>query len=166
MKKTKIKFRVSYKRAIISKISVVLLIIVFLSGCYGGNDISSAYLLDYNESSFEETMNRFVKDMIESNEENVDIDFSCGWKEGWTGKDAPNAGTLMKNEKPMTYIMSIKLTCDEEIETNRLIYYMIHNKKTNTLLVQGGSFDEDGDVYPMSMKEARDDLKDIFDEYN
>ncbi len=142
--------------------TLILLVLILTSGCAVKGNISSATLIGYESSSFEETMTSFFEDM--TNEEVVNL--SYGWNENWVGNYAPDSNVLTSNETAMTYVVSVNLDYDGETETNRMIYYMIHNTKENTLSVQGGLFDEDGDIYPMNLNEARDELEMIFDEYN
>ncbi len=141
---------------------LVLMLFICMTGCSQRNDISNATLIGYDASPFEKTMTNYFNDM--SNDEVANI--SYGWKEDWVGEDAPNSEFLISNEKAMTYVVSVNLAYDGETETNRMIYYMIHNTKENTLSVQGGLFDEDGVIYPMSLSEARNAIEMIFDEYN
>lgn len=155
-------FQFKIGKGIIIQTMLILLLFILMTGCNERNNISDATLIGYDASSFEKTMVNYFEDM--SNDEVVNL--SYGWKEGWAGDDAPNPEVLISNEKAMTYVVSVDLASDGEKETNRMMYYMIHNTKENTLSVQGGSFDEDGDIYPMSLSEARNEMEMIFSEYN
>ena len=140
----------------------VLIIFGLITGCDGTGSVSSAKLLGYEESSFEETMEKYFEDM--TNDEVVKL--SSEWKEGWIGNGAPNSEVLNSNEKAMTYVIAIDLSHDDELETNRMIFYMVHDINENILSVHGGEFDEDGNIYYMGLDEARSELEMIFDEYN
>lgn len=149
------------KGAIIQGI-IILLVFILMAGCSKRGNISSATLVGYDASSFEKTMLEYFEDMRTEDVSNL----SYGWKEGWEGSYAPSSKALHPDEKAMTYILTVDLIDDDETELNRMIFYMIHNTKTNTLSAHGGLFDEDGEIYPMSLSETRDGLKSIFDQYN
>ncbi len=140
---------------------IVLISAVFITGCSKA-DISSAKLLGYDNITFNEAMDKMVKDMM--NDEVSSL--SKEWKNGWAGEYAPDETVLNSNEKAMTYVLSIKLDYEGKTETNRMIFYFIHDLTDNTLSVQGGLLSEDGDEYPMSLSEAREGLEEMFDEYN
>lgn len=150
------------KKGVLVQTLLILLLFIFMTGCGKRNNISDATLIGYDASPFEKTMMNYFDDMSNNEVDNI----SYGWQEGWMGNDAPNSVALTSNEKAMTFVVSINLAFDGETETNRMVFYMIHNTKENTLSVQGGSLDEDGDIYPMSLNEARDNIESIFDEYN
>ncbi len=156
------RFPYKSKKGVLVQAMLVLLLFIFMTGCGKINNISEATLIGYDASPFEKTMINYFDDM--SNDEVANL--SYGWKEGWIGDDTPNPEVLTSNEKAMTFVVSVNLAFDGETETNRMIFYMIHNTKENTLSVRGGAFDEDGDIYPMSLNEARDEIEMIFDEYN
>ncbi|MBQ3055729.1 MAG: hypothetical protein IJC88_06455 [Oscillospiraceae bacterium] len=150
------------KKKIILILLAVLAVMLLFSLFGKKGDPSSAKLVGYDSRSFEKTMKVYFKDMM--NEEVKS--FSYEWKQGWPGEYAPDSDFLSSHEKPVTFVTSVQLAYAGGTETNRMVYYLIHDKKHNTLSVQGGFFDEDGEQYPFSLSEARSELEAIFDEYN
>lgn len=140
--------------------SVILVLSVLVLCMMGCSDIKKAKLVGYDGQSFDDTMADFFKYMKDE-----DTDVSAEWKEGWRGSNAPELSYLEDNEKPMTYVIEIDIG-GEYGEHNRIMFYMIHDTKENTLQVLGASMEEDGDRYSLTRSEAREMLYEIFDEYN
>lgn len=136
---------------------LVLLVFAFITGCSGKKNISDATLLGYDDVVFEEAMKNYFDDM--SNDEVANL--SYGWKDGWVGEFAPDSDFLTSNEKAMSFVISVNLVSDNETETNHMVFYMIHNTKDNTVSVQGGLFDENGDTYPMGLIESQELIDEI-----
>lgn len=153
-------------KKLIFKSILVLFAVIFLTGCsFEKGDLSTATLTGYDGRSFEETMEQYCEYMTD-NGTAVRTSFSSDWQEGWVGEDTPSAEILASNGKAVTYILSITLVFEDEVEKNQMVFWMNHKTKSNTLSVQGGYMNEKGNIYPFDKSEARNLLEEIFDEYN
>ena len=148
-------------------IALFMVTFALMTGCEKKVDISEAQFEGYTARSFEQTMKIYCKKMIDNVTENdTTANYSCGWKEGWVGKNSLNSDVLLDNEKPMTFILSVKLENDDVMETNRFLFYLIHDVKENKLYPQGAVMNEDGEECTFDLEETRKFLEEIFDEYN
>lgn len=143
--------------ATLAILAVLLLSLLLSTTACGSASLSSAKLLGHDSITFEKAMESYFDSMM--NDEVSGI--SHGWAEGWQGSSL-NAGILTSNEKPVTYIVTVNLNYMGEVETNRLLFFLVHNTKTNMLSVQGGLMDEDGETYSMSMSDARSMLSEAY----
>ena len=129
----------------------MLMVLVILSGC--GANIADATVSGYGDVPFESAMTKWM------NAQEVDADtgsVTYEWQEGWSGAQAPDSPALSKDEQKMTYILTLTLTNNNGVtdELNHMVFYFIHNTKTNTLIVKGGYMDEDGYIYDFDAAEA------------
>ena len=151
------------KKGVIVKTMISLLILILMVGCVGKGDISKAILIGYESKPFEEVMKKVAMNEFKDNEEISSV--SYGWSNGWEGKYAPDTGNLRLYEAAMSYVISTDLEDEGETESNRCVFYMIHNTIDNTLSVQGGVIELDGEVAPGSKSEVRELVEYLYDEY-
>ena len=128
--------------------------VVFSSPDTSKSSVSSARLCGYNKKSFETTMKDFWKQVA---------GFSCKWCEGWDESFAFDR-PFSKDERAVTFVMSIKTETEGEIESGRL--YMLHNTRDNGLSAVGFIDRNDGYVQEYTAEEITNALKTVFDEYN
>ena len=159
----------TYGRYFVPALMVILLIVIVCVFVFSFSskkgDLSTATLTGYDGHSFEETMERYGEYMADYGTAER-ATFSSDWQEGWVGADAFNAEVLASKGKAVTYILSLTLFFEDEVETNQFVFWMIHNTKGNTLSVQGGYTNQGGILYPSDKSDTRSFLEEIFDEYN
>lgn len=146
------------RKVLLVVLGVILLLV--LGGC-GSNNIASAELLGYEGGSFEKAMENYWEDWRSQNNEISEM--SYGWIDGWVGNEAPDSSVLNSNEEAMTYSISLNLSSagSSEVESNRILFYVLHDTNENTLTLRGGMAIEDGEEYPMSAETAREFIEGI-----
>lgn len=146
------------RKVLLIVLGVILLLV--LGGC-GSNNIASAELLGYEGVSFEETMKNYCEDLRNQNDEISEMSYE--WIDGWVGNEAPDSSVLNSNEEAMTYSISLNLSSagSSEVESNRILFYVLHDTNENTLTLRGGMAIEDGKEYPMSAETAREFIEGI-----
>lgn len=149
-------------KRIIALVLVSLMTVVLLTGCA---NISKAKYLGHEDITFEKAVKRNmdkIKSELEKENDGAKVTYKAEWKKGWSGEKAPDKSVLDRNEKPMTYVITLTGKEDGETHTGRIAFYMVHDTKENTLSTRGGYNEEDGDRYYMTASEAKAEIEALY----